>query len=180
MWWRSLRETCKTALLSHLLESISKNCPYMHQFHATAKISVIWGPYQGQKPSRCLTPHVTPLSFFVPVCMLATQCWPYLAEYLREGATALLSSCATMGSFLVLLRPPSLCSPLRACRQAFLSTHSIRPLSFAVIHYSSRRSMSCAAVRRRTNANISVTDVILYMKKYDHAIAMHTSWIRVF
>lgn len=114
-------------------------------------------------------PHPLLGHFFVPIFMLAIQCRPYLAEYLREGATALLSSSATMGSFLNPLRPPSLCFPLRACGQAFLSTHSIRPLSFTVIHYCRRRSMSCAAVRCRTNANISGTDVILYMKKYDRA-----------
>lgn len=126
------------------------------------------------------TPHLLLGHFFVPIFMLAIQCRPYLAEYLREGATALLSSSATMGSFLSPLRPPSLCFPLRACGQAFLSTHSIRPLSFTVIHYCRRRSMSFAVVRCRANANFSGTDVILYMKKYDRAIAVHTSWTNGF
>lgn len=129
--------------------------------HATAKMSVIAGPYQSQNLGRCLEPHVTtPPQFLCHyACFLCTM----LALFSRipvSGCRRSLSSFATMGSFLILLRPPSPRFPLRACRQAFLSTHSIRPLSFAVIHYCRRRSVSCAAARMQNNATIS-TDVIL-------------------
>lgn len=70
-------------------------------------------------PSRffCATMHAFPV-----------QCKPYSPEYLHQGATTLRVLLQQWEPFSV--RPALHCSPLGARGQAFLSTHSIRPLSF--------------------------------------------------
>ena len=109
---------------------------------------VISGPFQGQDPNRCLK-H-PPQSFFcASMHAFSVQCWPYLAEYLCQGAAALgvpLQQWDPFSFHSALLHPVSRWEP---AGRPFLSTHSIRPLSFAVIHYCRRRSVSCVAMQMR-------------------------------
>lgn len=85
-------------------------------------------------------------------CFLLTM----LALFSRipvSGCLCTPSSFATMRSFLIPLLPPSLRFPLRTPRAGFLSTHSIRPLSPAVIHYCRRRSMSFAGMQMQNQCH---------------------------
>lgn len=103
----------------------------------SCKASVTWRPYQSQNPSRCLLPHLTPPPtpptctqpfFCATVHAFPVQCKLYSSEYLHQGATTLWVPLQQWEPFSE--HPALHCFPLRARRQAFLSTHSIRPLSF--------------------------------------------------
>lgn len=86
------------------------------------KTSVTWGPYRGQKPSRCLVPNCTPSPlpprlFFVPLCMLS----------LHNARLIHQNTCTRVPLHRVPLqqwapfsaRPALHCFPLGARRQAF-------------------------------------------------------------
>lgn len=85
----------------------------------------VWCPILPPIPQpTCLHPAV----FCAAMHAVPVQCKPYSPEYLHQGATTLWVPLQQWEPFSV--HPALHCFPLRARGQAFLSTHSIRPLSF--------------------------------------------------
>lgn len=85
-------------------------------------------------------------AFYVPLCMLSL----HNARLIHQNTcTRVPLHWVSLQQWSPFSAHPALhCFPLGARRQAlfFLSTHSMRPLSFAMTHYWKRRSLSCTEV----------------------------------